>query len=107
MLKNQDLARLMHEQYPEYLTYEYKDMISIFTALLCELALQGEVLQLKNFGTFYPKVTKARQVFDPQSLQYKETSGNIILKFKPARSLQDKIKEVVMSERAEKTKGKD
>lgn len=100
MIKTADLAKVMNERYPEYRIYEYQDMLRIFSQIMVELALEGEVVQLHRFGTFYPFPTKPRKVFDLQTLTHKDVDGSMILKFKPARALQDKIRAEVKKEKS-------
>lgn len=99
MIRTAELARIMHSTNPEYRVYEYNDMLTVLTNTLVTLAVQGEVVQLRNFGTFYQYQTKPRVVFDPILLTHKQHDGNIMLKFKPARTIQDKIKAIVQQER--------
>ena len=65
MIRTAELARIMHNTNPEYRVYEYNDMLTVLTNTLVTLAVQGEVVQLRNFGTFYQYQTKPRVVFDP------------------------------------------
>lgn len=101
MIRQAELARLLHKKSPAYRIYEYNDMLGVLTELLAELALEGEVVQIRNLGTFYPHETKPRTVYDVKQGKHKEVQGNILLKFKPARRIQDKIKALVQQERSQ------
>ena len=93
MLKTKQLAQLMCKNYPEYHEYEYQDMIRILSETLVELVLSNEEVQLPNLGTFYQQKTNARNVFDFQTKPLQAVESSVILKFKPSRTLTDKLKQ--------------
>lgn len=100
MIRTAELARLMHQKSDAYRIYEYNDMLKVFTELMVELMLEGEVVQLHHFGTFYPHETKPRLHYNVLKGVKEQTSGNITMKFKQARRLRDRISAIVKQERS-------
>jgi nucleoid DNA-binding protein len=102
MFRNDDLAKAMNKKAPAYHVYEYKDMLRVFSETVQELVIEGEVVNIRGLGTFYPHQTKERNVYDILTGAVKRVESSFILKFKTAELLARKIRKIVLAERKQK-----
>lgn len=99
MFRNNDLAKLMHQKAPAYHVYEYKDMLRVFSETVQELVIEGEAVNIRGLGTFYPHKTNTRNSYDVVNGIMRQVESSFIMKFKTANLLARKIRAEVKKEK--------
>ena len=65
-------------------------ILSILDTMIDEIKIQfqqGNIIKLRNFGTFYPYYKKSRTYIMPRLLKEREMKSRTTLKFKPSREI--------------------
>jgi len=102
-IRIKDLAALISEKSNgAYFNYEIHDFLELFSDTIRELTLEGQEVNINNFGIFKPKYTKSRKGFSGLKGGYIDIEGGVSLQFTPSRNFQKSLRK----EFFERKKGK-
>lgn len=93
VIKNHALAKILKEESDNvYHIPEFKDMLKIFSKTVERLILEGNTVQLQDFGTFMPRVSPARKVYSGLKQDYTAVPESLTMQFKTSEHLQRRIR---------------
>lgn len=68
-----------------------KNFLAIVQSVVIETLQKGEMISLVNIGKIYTKLSKERQVYDPQTQQKHTLKPQILLKIRLSPALKGRI----------------
>lgn len=93
VIKNHTLAKILKEESDNvYHIPEFKDMLKLFSRTVERLVLEGNTVQLQDFGTFSPRVSPARNVYSGLKQDYTAVPESLTMQFKTSDHLQRRIR---------------
>lgn len=86
-LNKKEIATIIARKTAKLNRFDVLYIIDFFMSEIVQQFRDGNSIELRGFGTFYPYYKKPRSYRIPKSKDQMETKGRLTLKFKPSRQI--------------------